>query len=152
MELDFKVVEAELEDAQKAAALFDAYRVHYGQKSNRAGSSKFLRERLERNEAKLILALNEANQPIGFALMYRRFASLRLSQGWIVNDVFVEPSSRRSGVATALIKEAIYVASASGAKTLLISTETSNTNSRSLYEGLGFAPLEGIALYALTLK
>ena len=57
---------------------------------------------------------------------------------WILNDLFVAPSARRSGVAKALMERARQLAIATRAKGLLLSTWVENTSAQRLYESLGY--------------
>lgn len=72
---------------------------------------------------------------------------LVLSWGWgiesggreaLIDEVFVAPSSRASGIATKLVSEALARASALGTKAVFLETEDQNPRSRKLYERLGF--------------
>ena len=67
---------------------------------------------------------------------------------WVLNDLFVEPSARKLGVARALMDRAREFAIETGAKGLVLETETHNTPAKRLYEDLGWA-LDGTDHYEL---
>lgn len=72
---------------------------------------------------------------------------LVLSWGWgiesggreaLIDEVFVAPGSRASGIATKLVSEALARARALDTRAVFLETEHQNPRSRKLYERLGF--------------
>src|SRR4249919_331542 len=88
---------ATLDDLDLVAPLFDGYRRYYGQASDLPRAKAFLRERLERNESTILLAMRDG-QAAGFTQLYPMFSSVRTAGLWILNDLFVAENARRSGV------------------------------------------------------
>lgn len=132
-----EIIQASLAEIDKLAPLFDRYREFYLQQSDLKGALDFLRERMERGESIVYLALlNES--AVGFVQLYPSFSSVSMQRLWILNDLFVANSARRSGVAKALMERARQLAIATGAKGLALATWIDNTSAQRLYEKLGY--------------
>src|SRR6476469_11209885 len=96
---------ATLEDLDLVAPLFDGYRRFYGQAADIPRAKAFLRERLERNESTILLAMRDG-KAAGFTQLYPLFSSVRTARLWLLNDLFVAAEGRRQGVARALLNAA----------------------------------------------
>jgi ribosomal protein S18 acetylase RimI-like enzyme len=70
--------------------------------------------------------------------MFPSFSSVRAARIYILNDLFVAPSSRRSGVGTQLLRAGAEVARSNGAVRTKLSTAISNATAQRLYEALGW--------------
>ena len=57
---------------------------------------------------------------------------------WLLNDLFVAPGSRRSGVGRALLEHARLFAEENGAAGLMLETAVDNIPAQALYESLGW--------------
>jgi ribosomal protein S18 acetylase RimI-like enzyme len=138
-----------------AAALFDAYRVFYGQPSDRSLAERFLRERLAKNESVVFIALEERGGmevPLGFTQLYPTYSSVRAVKNWILNDLYVEAAHRKKGIGEQLVRTALDFAGREGASFLQLETATDNTGALRLYESIGFAraePEAGFILYRI---
>ncbi len=137
-------------DLDQLAALFDAYRVWYRQPSDRTSAHTFLAARLERGES-VVLVGEDGGVLGGFTQLYPSFSSVGLGRVWVLNDLFVEDSSRRSGLARALLAAAIDFARADGALRLELETAPDNAAARSLYEATGWRRADGMLRYAYAL-
>ena len=133
--------------------LFDAYRQFYGATADVAAARTFLAARLARGESVVLLASHArsggvaqapagsgAAEAIGFAQLYPSYSSVSLGAVVTLNDLFVEPSYRRAGVARSLVEAAAASAAHVGAIRLELATQFTNTPARRLYASLGFAP------------
>ena len=120
--------------------LFDQYRIFYGQPSDVAGAKNYLTERLEKEDAIVFAAFTNGGEKtaVGFALLYPLFSSISMTRNWILNDLFVEPGRRDSGIGTRLIHAAADMAKDSGAVFLQLETAAGNIDAQRLYESLGF--------------
>ena len=67
---------ATIVDLDATASLFDAYRQFYEQTPNLALATKFIRDRIQKNESVILLATNELQQVIGFCQLYPTFCSV----------------------------------------------------------------------------
>ena len=88
------------------AALFDGYRVFYGQPSDPVRAGAFLRERLERGDSHLLMATDARGGALGFVQLYPSFTSVGTAPIEILNDLFVDQAARGVGVARALLRRA----------------------------------------------
>jgi GNAT superfamily N-acetyltransferase len=143
-----QIIQAKVEHVPQAAPLFDAYRQFYRQPSDLAGAAAFLRERIEHNESIVFLALLDA-AAVGFTQLYPCFSSTSMKRLWILNDLFVVPEVRRSGVAKALMERARRLALETSAESLALETAVDNHNAQKLYEQLGWIRDEEYFRYAL---
>jgi len=143
-----QIIQAKVEHVPQAAPLFDAYRQFYRQPSDLAGAADFLRQRLERQESVVFLALLEG-AAAGFTQLYPCFSSTSLKRLWILNDLFVVPEARRRGVAQGLMERARQLALATSAEGLALETAVDNHNAQKLYEQLGWIRDEEFFRYSL---
>jgi len=128
---------ATLEDLDLVAPLFDGYRRFYGQAADIPRAKAFLRERLERNESTILLAMRDG-QAAGFTQLYPLFSSVRTARLWLLNDLFVAEHARRGGVARALLDAAVAFAREQGAAGVMLETMRDNTPARALYRAAGW--------------
>lgn len=142
------VREAGLEDVDRLAPLFDGYRQFYRQSADPEGARRFLAARLGAGESRVFVAETEDGWPLGFVQLFPSFSSVSMRRLWILNDLFVAPDARRSGVARALMDRARELAIETDAKGLILETETRNAPAKRLYEDLGWA-LDGTDHYEL---
>jgi GNAT superfamily N-acetyltransferase len=129
---------ARLEDLDLIAPLFDAYRQFYNQPPNPDLARSFLTDRLTQNQAVIFLAVDEEGNAQGFTQLYPSFSSGAARPICILNDLFVIPSARRSGVARNLLHAAKEFAMQSGAIRLTLATAQDNAPARALYESEGW--------------
>jgi ribosomal protein S18 acetylase RimI-like enzyme len=125
------------QDLDALAVLFDAYRGFYGQSSDVARARDWLRTRMRVGESVVLLA-EGANGILGFTQLYPMFSSVRTARTWILNDLYVAESARRTGVARALLDAAADFARADGAAGLSLETTRDNTAARALYRAAGW--------------
>lgn len=140
---------ATLQDLNEVSILFDAYRQFYKQPGDLIGAQEFLKERLLYNESVIFIAFNE-EKAIGFTQLYPIFSSVSMKKAWLLNDLFVSHSARRSGVAEALLDAAREHGIASGAKWLLLETAADNIPAQTLYSKKGWVRTEDL-FYTLDL-
>jgi len=133
----FTISQATDNTIQNVAPLFDEYRQFYGQPADLERARSFLKDRLARGESVIFLA-TQGDRAVGFAQLYPSFSSLSMSRIWILSDLFVSTSSRKQGVATALLEECKRLAIHTGAKELTLETMKSNLTAQRLYERCGW--------------
>lgn len=85
---------------------------------------------------------DEAGQVVGMAIWYRTFSTWTGRHGIWLEDLFVRPDRRRSGIATALVASLARLARAEGAARLEWSVLDGNDGARRFYAALGAARLE----------
>lgn len=145
-----KIYRATLSELEALVPLFDAYRVFYAQPSDPELARSFLRERLSQNDTVIFLAVREG-RAVGFTQLFPSFSSVSARRLWILNDLFVTPEARGSGVARALLERARAHAVETEAKGLVLSTAVDNKPAQRLYEALGWTRDEAFYTYDLTL-
>jgi ribosomal protein S18 acetylase RimI-like enzyme len=143
---------ATLADLELIVPLFDAYRQFYEQAQDLALTRAFLRERLERDQSVIFLALRLDGTAVGFAQLFPSFSSVSAQRIFILNDLFVDPGARRSGVGRQLLAAAAEFGRSAGAARLMLSTAHSNTTAQSLYEAQGWRRDEVFRSYHLPLQ
>jgi len=142
---------AGLDDLPALAALFDGYRVFYGQPSDPVRAGAFLRERLARGDARLLLAVGADGEALGFVQLYPSFTSVGTARIEILNDLFVAPQARGKGVARALLRRAAEDARSRGAVKLVLSTAVDNRPAQALYAAEGWVRDDGFVEYGKAL-
>jgi ribosomal protein S18 acetylase RimI-like enzyme len=142
---------ATVADVDRIAPLFDAYRQFYGQAADLAVAREFLRERLEQDQSVIFLALRPDGSAAGFTQLYPSFSSASAKRIFILNDLFVDPITRRSGAGRALLQAAADFGRSAGAVRLTLSTAHTNTTAQSLYEATGWLRDEVFRSYHLAL-
>ena len=145
-----KIVLAHLEHLEAVSRLFDQYRIFYQQPSNLEAATKFIRERMQKNDSTIFL-VEEGGCPLGFTQLYPSFSSVSMKRVWILNDLFMEESSRKGGIAKLLMNAAEEFARETGAVRIILATQISNVAARSLYESRGYTKDEEFYHYALCL-
>ena len=119
------------------APLFDAYRVFYQKDSDLTRAMAFLKERLEKKDSVIFIALlNET--VVGFTQLYPLFSSTKMRPLWLLNDLFVAKEHRRKNISKGLIKAAQEHCKVTKAAGLSLETEKSNIPGNSLYPKMGF--------------
>jgi len=148
--MPFSIRPATVHDLDVVAPLFDAYRSFYGRPSDLARARAFLAERFQHHESIIFLAL-DASGAVGFTQLYPVFSSVSCTRKYLLNDLFVGPAARGSGVARALLVAAADFARAQGAASLSLSTGVGNAVAQRLYESLGWTRDESFYEYNLVL-
>jgi GNAT superfamily N-acetyltransferase len=88
-------------------------------------------------EGMQLLARSDTGQPMGFATIYWSWSTVSASRIAIMNDLFVQPAARGTGVAEALIEECRIRARAGGARSLRWQTAKDNLRAQAVYERVG---------------
>lgn len=134
--------------------LFDAYRVFYGQPSDRVGARKFLRKLFTHNASFLFLAVDydPSLHAYGFAQLFPTYTSVGMRRSYVLEDLFTAPALRRHGIATMLLQRAIEFARESGAGSLYLETAYDNAPAQALYEKLGWTREERFYKYNFTIE
>ena len=102
-----------------------------------AGAREFLSCRLANGDSTILLAMNDA-QGIGFTQLYPGFSSVAMHPLWILNDLFVDPDVRRSGVGRQLLEAAVEFARSTSAVRLVLATGVENHEAQALYVQQGW--------------
>lgn len=143
---------ATLADLDVLAALFDAYRVFYTQAPDPARARDFIGERLRHGQSVVLLARDHDQRGAGFTQLYPLYSSVRTAKLWILNDLYVAPHARRSGVASALLAAAADFAREDGAARLELETAHDNHAAQALYRARGWLPSDDSLRFQLPLS
>lgn len=131
------IKQATHDDLGTVAVLFDRYRQFYHQAPDLGLATRFIGDRLAARESVIFLALLDHN-PAGFVQLYPAFSSVSARRIWILNDLYVDASARRRGVAAALMEAAETWAREEGAARLVLETMPDNRPAQALYEARGW--------------
>jgi GNAT superfamily N-acetyltransferase len=142
-----QIVRAGLPELDQVVRLFEAYRVHFQQKADRAAATAFIQGHMENHTSVIFLALSEEGTGVGFTQLYPFFSSLRMKKLWLLNDLFVSPDYRGKGVSIRLIDQAKELAQKTGAAGLMLETEKVNDIGNQLYPRTGFHLYESSNFY-----
>lgn len=152
---DVQLVWATLNDVERLAPLFDAYRQFYDKPANLELSQALLKARLQADESKVVLALDDELGVVGFMQFYPLFDSLAdhisAAKVMLLNDLFVTPQARGRGVAAALLAFAKEWAQQEGFAYLFLETAKTNLTAQKLYAAQGWVRDEVFLVYRLTL-
>jgi GNAT superfamily N-acetyltransferase len=129
---------ATIADLDLRVPLFDAYRVFYRKSSDPDLARRFLSERLRNNQSTIFLALRPDGTAAGFTQLFPTYSSAAAAPILILNDLFVEPDSRRQGVGGLLLDAAVGFGHETGAVRITLSTEVTNSAAQALYENQGW--------------
>src|SRR4051794_28425194 len=95
------VRQATAADLDLIVPLFDAYRQFYRLPGDLTRARRFLAERFEHNQSVIFLAFADG-VVVGFTQLYPSFSCGSMAPIWILNDLFVAPSTRGRGAGSAL--------------------------------------------------
>jgi GNAT superfamily N-acetyltransferase len=84
-----------------------------------------------------LMAFDESNKVVGYALFYENFASFRGQRGVYLEDLYVVPEMRKAGVGLALMKHLAKLATERGAERMDWQVLTWNEPAIRFYELLG---------------
>ncbi len=127
----------ELGHIDQIAALFDAYRLFYRRPLDPVAARRFIEQRIQRDESVIFFAVRD-EQALGFTQLYPVFSSAALRRLWLLNELFVAPQARRSGVARALVMRAEQWARQTEACGLFLETAVDNLPAQALYKSMGY--------------
>lgn len=139
-------------DLDALSLLFNAYRQFYRQPSDLTRARRFLAERFEADDSVIFIAsLPDRNEGVGFTQLYPFFSSVQTRRVWVLNDLFVAAKARQQGVARALMHAAHDFARSTGAASVDLATERTNTSAQALYHTLGYKRDDEFWHYSLAL-
>ncbi|MFZ4550891.1 MAG: GNAT family N-acetyltransferase [Aquabacterium sp.] len=125
-------------DIPAIAKLFDLYRQFYEQAPDFDLALQFITDRLRRSESVILVAESPSGELVGFCQLYPSFCSVLALPIYVLYDLFVLPSARKSGVGRALLLAAAEQAKTDGKARMDLTTARTNQAAQSLYESLGW--------------
>lgn len=129
---------ATIKDVEQLSKLFDLYRIFYEKESDIPKAKEFLTERILKNESRIFVIDHEKEGLLGFVQLYPIFSSTRMQRMWLLNDLFVEKSSRGKGYSVELINKSKQLCIDTRACGLLLETAKTNDIGNNLYPSTGF--------------
>ncbi len=132
-----EVRQAALSDLDELVPLFDRYREFQKEASDPGAARAFLQARFDHGESFVFVA-HVADAPAGFAQLYPSYSSVSLARVFILNDLFVDPSVRRKGVASQLLAAVERHAWSLGAVRVTLNVANDNAQGQALYEKRGW--------------
>ena len=139
------------DDAAAVAPLFEAYRLFYDLAADPSGATRFLLERLARQESEILIACDAGGWILGFCQLYPTFCSVEAKPVFSLYDLFVQPAHRRTGVGRRLLLAAEALARQRGKARMDLTTARSNVAAQALYESLGWKRDDVFLAYSRTL-
>jgi ribosomal protein S18 acetylase RimI-like enzyme len=132
---------AEPHEADRVAALLVAFRDHIG--ADWPSENSFLAsvERLVDDPATeyLLGAPGKGDAAAGVVQLRYRWSVWRASEDCLLEDLFVAPDARRSGLGRALLHAAVERARERGSRRIELDTAQRNEAAMSLYRSFGFS-------------
>lgn len=135
-------------DAAAVAVLFDLYRQFYEQAADLPLAERFIQERLNRQESVILVCESDGSGIQGFCQLYPSFCSVEAQPIYVLYDLFVQPSARRSGAGRLLLQAAEARAAADGKVRMDLTTAKTNQKAQALYESLGWVRDEVFFTYS----
>lgn len=132
-----EIVKADREHIAEVARLFDLYRQFYECEADLALATRFISDRIERDESDIFVAI-DGDTAGGFVQLYPSFCSVDAVKIYILYDLYVDASVRKSGLGEKLMNAATAWAMKNGAARLDLLTENNNLAGQHLYEKLGY--------------
>ena len=128
---------AMLEDFKLVASLLNEYRQFYEQPQDIDLAESFIKSRLVNKDSVILVATNDEQHLVGFCQLYPTFCSVIAAPIFVLYDLFVEASARKTGAGKSLMLAAHEHAKQSGYARLDLTTAKTNIMAQSLYESLG---------------
>jgi len=91
-------------------------------------------------------------EAVGLCLYFYSFSSWLGRRGVYVQDVYVAPSERGTGLGRKLMAETARVAAEQGATYLRLSVDRSNESAQAFYNGIGLHPARNELIFKVTGK
>ncbi len=132
-----EIVKANREHIAEVSRLFDLYRQFYECEPDLELATRFISERIEREESDIFVAV-EGDTAGGFVQLYPSFCSVDAVKIYILYDLYVDAVSRKSGIGEKLMTAATEWAKTNGASRLDLLTQDNNLAGQRLYEKLGY--------------
>ena len=144
------------DDAATLQGLLEEQAIHHGERLE-SGVEALLRHGFGPQPLFRALLADKAGEAVGFALYYPDFSTLRGRPGVMLQDIFVRPAARGTGLGRALLAEVMTDAADWEAAFLTLMLDRGNDSARAFYARHGFVVrgdydlliLEGAGLEAL---
>jgi GNAT superfamily N-acetyltransferase len=123
---------------ERLLPLIAAYQRFYeAQQIDEARNRAFFSRFIAPSEDGMLLGAWSEDELLGYACLYWSFTSIAPGETVLMNDLYVDPASRRQGVGRALIDASAAIARERGAERLEWMTATTNETAQRLYDSTG---------------
>lgn len=138
-----RIKRVDVRSLKKILPLIANYQRFYGEKPDARRNRSFF-SRLVRQGDRCVqfVALDANDAAVGFATLYSQPSSLTARTACVMNDLYVVPTHRGSGVGQRLVERSRAFALSRRARHLEWMTKTSNTTAQRLYARLSAARTE----------
>ena len=150
--MKFNIIEAKSKHIEQVGELFDLYRQFYKYESNLIESTNYIKDRINKKESIIFIAINDTNEAIAFVQLYETFGSLDLGKIIILYDLYVTKDHRKNKIGKQLMIKSHEYAKKIKAKRIQLSTAIDNFIGQSLYESLGYVKDIDFYTYDFELK
>jgi len=131
------ITRATKEHYKDVGVLFDLYRQFYKYKTNLKASTKYIKDRINKNESFIFICFYK-KEPAGFVQLYETFDSLNINKKLILYDLYVDKKYRKNGIGRKLMDKAKKLAKFKKIQNIELSTAKNNKKAQSLYESLDY--------------
>jgi ribosomal protein S18 acetylase RimI-like enzyme len=128
---------AALADLDAVLPLVRAYRAFYKREPDAERERNFVEAHLRDGTSAIYIA-EVHGAAAGFMQLFKSHSTVHLAPSWILEDLFVEPAYRRSGIAGALLRRALEHAREDGAAGMFLETANDNVAAQAVYENAGW--------------
>ena len=128
---------ATVADLDALLPLVQAYRVFYKQQPDAARERTFFSSHL-RNGTSVVYVAEVGGLIVGFVQLFPAYSTVYLAGVWILEDLFVDPEHRGTGLAAALLERGLVHAREDGACGMFLETAYDNTAAQRVYERAGW--------------
>ena len=149
--MSYHIRQAVPADLPQLAGLFDSYRQFYECPSDQAAAVAWLQKNMIEGRSVVLVAETAEGTLLVFTQLYPALCSVDLVAYYVLYDLFVLPSARRTGVGKSLMRAAEGLAREQGMARLDLETARDNHSAQQLYEGLGYVRDSVFYKYSLAL-
>lgn len=128
---------ATVDDLEALLPLVQAYRVFYAHQPDAQRERAFIEAHLRNGSSQIYIAEIDG-EPAGFMQLFPTHSTVQLAPTWILEDLFVDPKRRKTGIASALLQRALEHAKEAGARGMFLETANDNEMAQRVYERAGW--------------
>ena len=124
-------------DIPSLVVLMTEFRKFYNQESNTEKVQSFLKDRLDKADSTVFVAVLE-DKLVGYTQLFPSFSTIKLEKIWILNDLFVSEKFRGLGVASKLLTRVFKFSQETHRHQVWLLTGNDNKKAQHLYQKIGF--------------
>ena len=125
-------------DLDAVLPLVAGYRIFYRQQAQPEHERAFVHANLEDERSVIFIAYEDRADPSGFVQLFQTYSTVWLGPQLILEDLFVKPEARGSGIASKLLERALQYAREIEAVGMFLETAMDNHTAQSVYERAGW--------------